>query len=280
MTYNESHRPDAPFREILTPDPAFKAPLRLPGRPDQVLSPSEYGKLTDQSRDPTLAGADWGLVEEPIETVGKDGIQLFGMEYMATELIPYTSGDKVGPRPKLVARYDRALAARGLLKDVKVLEILEGGHYRPLCVATPRHEFNHAEASGAVFLAFRREYVRVLLAKRTEAERRVSTFSQQDQELKAHFDRERARSRRKRSGKRDVSAQPITLKDLRKEEDKRLGTVLQETAPNIQAPPTSPKRKAGGVRRSGTAIHATESDKSNLGDVLGGMTGFVGNENR
>jgi hypothetical protein len=261
-------------------EPSFRPPLRLPGKPDQTFSPKDYMALTDQSRDPTLLGKTWGLTEEPINTISKGGFQLFKVEYAATQLIPYTTGDKLGPRPQLVARYDRARAARGLLEEVTVLEIMDGGKYRTICIAGPRSRLSHEEASHAEFFAFRREYVRVLIGKRDEAERQFVAIHERDRELKAFLDKRKARARQKRTGKREVSAKPITLADLRAKEKERLGEALQGEGPVDQAASTATgsKPKRGGARPSRSSTHVEHSAKKDLGDALGGATGFRSDE--
>jgi hypothetical protein len=257
-------------------DSRFAPPLRLPGKPDQTLAPWDYMSLTDQSRDPTLLGRHWGLTEEALDTIDKGGFELFGVEYAALELIAYTTGDKLGPRPRLVARYDRALAARGLLEEVTVLEVVEGGRYKPICVAGLRGKLNHDEASRAEFFAFRREYLRLLVGKRDNAERQVAAIQDRDRELKAFFDQKQARSRRKRSGGREVSAQPIRQADLRKEEESKLGKALLSNAP---ADPAESARDSitsgGGARPSKAFTRVKPESKKGLGEALGGASGFT-----
>ena len=85
-----------------TVDSRFAPPLRIPGKPDQTLAPWYYMTITDESRDPTLLGRDWGLTEEPIDTIDKGGFELLGVEYAAVQLIPYTT--------ELQREFDRAIA--------------------------------------------------------------------------------------------------------------------------------------------------------------------------
>lgn len=260
-----------------TVDSRFAPLLRIPGKPDQTLAPWYYMTITDESRDPTLLGRDWGLTEEPIDTIDKGGFELLGVEYAAVQLIPYTTGDKVGPRPRLIARYDRARAARGLLGEVAVLEVLDGGRYRHLCVAEPRGNLTHDEASRAEFFAFRREYLRVLVGKRHEAERQFVAIQDRDRELKAFYDQKQARSRRKQSRGREVSAQPIRQADLRKEEEKKkLGKALQRNAVSAPADSSGPASKGSGgsARPSNTSTRVKPSAKKGLGNALGGASGF------
>lgn len=257
----------------------FPAPVRLPGRPDKVLTPLEFTALTGRSRDPVQLGDDFGLTEERVDTIDKNGFQIFGRKYMHAALTPYTSGDKSGPRPTLVARYDRALAARGILEEVKVLEVLDGGVYKPICLAVPREKFNSEAASRAEFFAFRREYLNVLLAKRKLAGKDILVLREQDRELKAFFDKQRARSRKKPKGQREVSAQPITLDDLR-EQPSPIGTAIQETDAssvheNHSAAPMPPK---GSARPSTSFTHVEETATDGLGNALGGPIGFVADQ--
>ncbi|MFW5902146.1 MAG: tyrosine-protein phosphatase, partial [Thermodesulfobacteriota bacterium] len=199
------------------------APDRLPGEPDQVLSPTEFIAFTNQAGDPTGLGEDWGLVEEPIDTIDKNGFWLHGVEYTAAELIPYTTGDKKGPRPQLVARYDRAHAARGVLREVKVLRVLDGGQYDPLCIAVNRDRLKHDEAGRAEFLAFRREYLRVLMAKRNLSERAVLAFEEQENEIKSFFDEQDAHERKRLKVARSVSARVMVDVEGEGEESVRAG---------------------------------------------------------
>jgi hypothetical protein len=232
-------------------------------------------RLPSYSRDPSLLGEDWGLTEEEIDTIGKDGLQLFGRSYVHPELVPYTTGNKSGPRPKLVVRYDRALAARGILGKVKVLEVIEGGKYKPICEAVPREQYTDP-ASRAEFFAFRREYVRVLKAKRKLAESNLLALLQHERELQKFFDSQRARSRRKPAVERSVSALPITLDDP-PQEGHRLGEELQRARARNHSPgcrPGTPKKDSpqAAVRSSGP------KRIRGLGTVLGGAVGFVKGE--
>lgn len=272
--------------------PMLHLPDRLPGERDQILSPNDFMALTNQAGDPTQLGDDWGLHEVSIDTIDKNGFQLHGTAYAASELIPYTTGDKKGPRPRLVARYDRAQAARGVLREVKVLEVLEGGAYRPVCVAVPREQLKHDTASRAEFLAFRREYLRVLTRKRNLTEREIQAHREQERELKAFFDEQSAHARRKLKLERGVSARATVYgeaeqrgkKEAARRKQERVGKALQQAdlaAIEENSSKTDEVESAPGAtgrhRHSSTVLSAEEKS-GRIGTALGGKSGFVNDE--
>jgi len=272
--------------------PMLRMPDRLPGERDQILSPIDFLALTNQAGDPTHLGNDWGLHEVGIDTLDKDGFQLHGVEYTAVELIPYTTGDKDGARPQLVARYDRAQAARGVLREVKVLEVLEGGAYRPICIAIPREQLKHDVASRAEFLAFRREYLRVLTSKRNLTEREVQAHREQERELKAFFDEQGAHARRKLKVERGVSARATVYgengqrgdRERARRKQERVGKALQqsdlaaieENASKADDVGSAPG--ATGRHRHSSTVLSAEEKSGRIGTALGGKSGFVKDE--
>ncbi len=254
----------------------------------KLLSPMDFIGLTSQGMDPTRLGDDWGLHEVDIDTIDKDGFQLHGVAYTAAELIPYTTGNKEGPRPHLVARYDRAQAARGVLRDVKVLEVIEGGVYRPVCIAVPREQLKHDGASRAEFMAFRREYLRVLVAKRNLTEREIQAHRGQEQELKAFYDEQGAHARRTLKVERGVSARATVYgedpqgagNDGKRQKQERIGKALQEADSAVSEADGSdagikPAQKDT-ARHGTTSTRVSADDKSGrIGTALGGKSGFV-----
>ena len=232
-----------------------------------VLSPSEYFALTDQSQDGTFLGDDWGLTEKPIKTVTKKGFHLHGTIYTAKELIEYTTGDKRGPRPELVARYNRALAARGALETVKVLEKKSTGVYRPICTAYSRDRLMEGTTSWDEFLAYRRAFVEALKSRRGISRRDFLILEDQEQDLKAAWDEQQAYARKRPDDEREVSAKPIYDGEDPGTDGStdEIGRQLQERRRETN---DEPDTRRGGAGRSGSSTPGSDEKRPGLGEAL------------
>lgn len=251
--------------------PMLEAPDRIPGQPDQVLSPNDYRALTDKSLDSSMLGDAWGLTEEPIETVHKSGFRILAGEYMAAELISYTTGNKRGPRPQLFARYDRALAARGVLREVKVFEVTDGGAYHEVCIAIPREHFKHDLGIRAEFLTYRAEYIKVLEAVRGSSQRQLLALEEQSPAIARFFEEHAAHSSRHLKVHREVSAQPV-WSDAEEDENPGKESQSKRAAKNKKKAGKSNRRKQK-MENDPSAPNVRGSAK--LGEALGGGFGLV-----
>lgn len=250
-------------------------PDRVPGQSAQVLSPVDFFALSDHSQDPSLLGDDWGLATREIDTIAKGGFQFYNIEWFAKELIPFTTGDKTGARPTFVARYDAALAARGVLREMKVLRKLSSGVFRPFCIAVPRHKLRFDQATREEFIAYRNEFLRVLKAKRGFNQREVQLLENQEAELRSLWDAQDAHADRRPTGDREVSAQPVFGSD-----DSDDGTTENPMARALQivseTNEAAPAESEGGVEpsKSSTPVSGQEQ-RRDLGTALGGTEGFA-----
>lgn len=113
--------------------PMLQPVRKAPGVAAVTFSPNEFFELTHAPRlDLDPEDDDLFLTEEPVKTVHKNGIALGDEIYFHPALLPFVSGPKGAPRPNLVVRYDRALFARGVLDEIRVLEQTQGG-YTEIC---------------------------------------------------------------------------------------------------------------------------------------------------
>lgn len=150
-------------------DSGIGTPRRIPGQGKVLFSPTRLFALTRVVRDDIdVDDIDLWLTEEPLETVHKNGIMVGHEWFVADELLRYTTGDKGGPRPDLVIRYDRSRLARGLLEEVRVFERTATG-YDLVCVAIRREQFL-ATIKRDRFLRARNAHLKGLLARRSTFE--------------------------------------------------------------------------------------------------------------
>lgn len=259
--------------------PMLDAPDRIPREPCQALTPIDYFALTDHSQDASLLGDDWGLAETEIETIDKDGFELYGTTWNAKELVPFTTGDEkaarpTAARPTFVARYDAALAARGVLREVKILRKLSTGEYKPFCIAEPTHKLKTSVASREEFLAYRDAFLNLQKSKRGFNLREAQLLENREAELRALWDEQDAHASRPTRGDREVSAQPIFGFDQSSSgPDNRMARALHDVA---QENESSPDQGEGGVEPSSSSTSANaQENRRDLGTALGGTEGFA-----
>jgi hypothetical protein len=140
----------------------FEHPNMVPGVPARGLSPREMIEATyeprfDQTQDPHLF-----MIEEPLNAIGKKGVTLLRKKFTGLDLLPLTTGSKDRLRRDLVIRYNRAQLARGVLKEIVILERDPQGVYNELARAT-RSDLLNQELDNSVFLRERAHYVAQLV---------------------------------------------------------------------------------------------------------------------
>ena len=118
-----------------------------------------YERREDQTQDPLLF-----MVEVPLNAIGKKGIELLGKYYTGLDLLPLTTGPKNRLRRDLLMRYNRAELARGILKEIVVLERDAQGVYAELGRAT-RSDLFRQDTDYSVVLRERARYVEHLLER-------------------------------------------------------------------------------------------------------------------
>jgi hypothetical protein len=144
----------------------FEHPNLNPKTPGRSLSPKEMIAAThepraDQTQDPLL----W-LTETPLVAVDKDGIDLLRRTYTGLDMMPLTTGRKGQPRRDLVMRYNRAELARGVLKEIVVLQRDSQGVYEELGCAV-RSDVFRQDTDYSVVLRERAKYVEEAMKKVT-----------------------------------------------------------------------------------------------------------------
>jgi hypothetical protein len=141
---DDDQNPGFPDRDGAVQDvadcPMFNEPYAPVSGVGRTLTPLEFFDMTFEAR--TGAddlGDDFGLFEEPCLTVGKDGVEIHKQKFWHPDLGEYTTGTKKVQQRFLVLRYDQALAARGVLEEVHLLEKDDQGRYDHLMVLTPNN---------------------------------------------------------------------------------------------------------------------------------------------
>jgi hypothetical protein len=115
---------DEQLLEEMRSTPMFQPPDMWASGSARHLSPLQFFAATNEPR-ADLDGLDidgFGLTEERCTTVEKQGVRVLNRWYSSPELLPYMTGDKKVPQRRLHIRYDRALAARGVLRTVEFVE--------------------------------------------------------------------------------------------------------------------------------------------------------------
>lgn len=135
------------------------------------LSPLQFFALTNQPRADLdgLSEEDVGLVEERCTRIDKKGVERFNQFWDSPQLDPYRTGDKDGPQRLLFIRYDRALAARGVLPNMELLVRDDEGRLVDR-ITLYRHGSPRAQLSVDDAMRTANAYLSSMLKKRSEAE--------------------------------------------------------------------------------------------------------------
>ena len=111
--------------------PMLRPPMRLRGVAPALLSPLEHYAITRNTECESIQlSQDWGLTEEPITTVSAEGIEVNGLMYFHPALGDYVTGRKEVPQRDLRIRFDKALAARGVLEVIHLFEFTVEQRFR------------------------------------------------------------------------------------------------------------------------------------------------------
>lgn len=139
----------------------FEHPNLVPGVSARGLSPREMVAATHEPREDQTQDPGLFTVETPLIAIGKDGIQLLRKQYTGLDMLPLTTGPKNRLRRDLVMRYNRAELARGILREIVVLERDAQGVYTELGRAT-RSDVFRQDTDYSVVLRERAGYVQRL----------------------------------------------------------------------------------------------------------------------
>ena len=119
---NEHHDDTA---GTLDPD-FFENPTTFPGASSRELSPDEVWEWAEPCGPVGSLPRHFGLAEDQVTAIQKRGIRICGQDFTGPYLFPWTTGGDEAPNNMFV-RYDRALAARGTLREVELLLENESG---------------------------------------------------------------------------------------------------------------------------------------------------------
>jgi hypothetical protein len=142
----------------------FEHPNMVAGHAARHLSPREMIEATREPRhDQTQDELLW-LTETPLVAIDKDGIDLLRKTFTGLDMLVLTTGPKGRLRRDLVLRYNRAELARGILKQLVVLERDSNGVYSELGRAT-RSDVFRQDTDYSVVLRERAAYIQELTSK-------------------------------------------------------------------------------------------------------------------
>ena len=151
------------FEEIAAGAEAlFEHPNMVPGASARGLSPREMVAATHEPREDQTQDPGLFMVETPLNAIGKDGIQLLRKQFTGLDMLPLTTGPKNRIRRDLVMRYNRAELARGILKEIVVLERDAQGVFTELGRAT-RSDLFRQDTDYSVVLRERARYIQRLV---------------------------------------------------------------------------------------------------------------------
>jgi len=162
---------DAWIEEAARSTPMFEAADMWVTGSGRNLSPLQFIAFTQEPRADLdgLSIDDFGLTEERCTRVDKRGVEVFTHFYWSGELLPYVTGDRQSPQRDMYIRYDRALAARGVLKTVEFLvrdeqgKVIDG-------ILLHRRGSPAVEASRDDIMRSRNAVVKSLLKSRSNAQ--------------------------------------------------------------------------------------------------------------
>lgn len=158
------HDPSTMAQIAAAAEGLFEHPNMVPGHPARHLSPREMVEATREPRhDQTQDELLW-LTETPLVAIDKNGIDLLKKTFTGLDMLPLTTGPKGRLRRDLVLRYNRAELARGVLKELVVLERDRHGVYTELGRAT-RTEVFRQDTDYSVVLRERAAYIEELVNK-------------------------------------------------------------------------------------------------------------------
>lgn len=98
----------------------FPDPNNFPGAATRTLSPDDVWDLAEPCGPRGGITKHFGLTEDEVTSISKRGIRICGHDYTSPYLAPWTTGGEDPPN-NLIVRYDRALAARGALREAELL---------------------------------------------------------------------------------------------------------------------------------------------------------------
>jgi hypothetical protein len=254
------------------------------------LSPLEFHLRTQHPRPHRSGNFDestW-LTLEPIRRVDKQGIRLLGDWYWSEDLESLTTGRSGVPRKSLYIRYDRALAARGVLQEIIVVEEDPQGRFHERCRCSIKGEAL-GELDRPTFLARRRDYVREMVAARGMLQHEYLRIERGTEVLEAQINDELARKRRQKNRKNPpVVASPIYgLRKDEQREDEETRRLREEAylhflkaqaappPPSVEADPNLLRPTAGAGDQTGDANRANANPSTTL---LGGRSGFAADD--
>lgn len=190
--------------------PMLDEPTHLPGTPRHSFSPLAFFALSRVDRsEVNVEDVDLWLHEEACPKISDSGLVLHGQKFEHPDLQMLVDGLPSLARNAMVVRYDRALLARGVLREVTVCVLDESGHVSTRVHCRPRG----APLSEVDLIRVRRErerLKRVLHAKVSAGHRKVISFQHGDAAMEQLQRAQAARLRRQgRQHPAPVVAAPI-----------------------------------------------------------------------
>lgn len=259
-------------------------PRAVPGRKVGRLSPEEYFVRTRRpARHADGFDEHAWLTTHPIGRVEKKGVRLGHQWYWCEDLMELISGPSGATRKTLYMRYDRALAARGVLREIIIVEQDPQGRFREICRCQSLEEAMRG-VDLHHFVAMRHQYLRQMTATRSLLEHEYVRLEAGTDTVEALVNDELARRRRPKHNR-----------------DARVATPVFGPAKD-QAPPSEDERRRmrdhqlaaflgvdevdGGAEADATSSDLTHGplgspanpDAASLQELLGGRTRFTADD--
>jgi hypothetical protein len=192
--------------------PILQEGVGMPGRRLEPFAPERYyATFRCDPGDGGEVDEDLFLTEENLPRVEGRGIRLGNRWYWddSEQLARLITGPAGAPKRTLRIRYDRALLAAGVLEEVFVVEVVDGGRRVPRVRCRLRDRVLE-EVNPMEHLKWRREYERRLRNDRRLGQEALLAL-QAGSEAVARLHEETAAQRRKRSTKQRGPATPVIL---------------------------------------------------------------------
>lgn len=273
----------------------------LPEAPDmwvtgggRHLSPVTFFALTHEPRADLdgLSEEDFGLVEEKITRVDKRGVEILTRFYWHPLLKAYTTGDEQSPQRNMYIRYDRARAARGILREVQFFVRDDQGRIIERILLGPK-DTPLPEAAKDDYMRARHIYIQAGMKKVSKAEADYVALQRNGLDLadKLIADMEARRRQQKSNPLPPYPAAPITDDQEAQEREHRLrqalgsASALDGESQSSSVAPTDAETEGSGApegqsqepaEESTSRADSSEEDEgpSPLSEALGGGFGF------
>lgn len=235
------HGDDFEGGDVLDQVAMLQEPRHLDGQRREQFSPDQFYAVSRVVRT-DVDGFDDGLwlTEEPCPKITSDGVQFHATVYFHPSLDVLVDVGAAAPQRNFVVRYNRAHLARGVLKEIVILEKDALGGYVERCRCHPKDEFTQIDFNRLI--AQRERLKKVLLAKVAHAQGMRITLEHGDRALEELRNEQARQVRLQRKARRvPIAAAPIMANSQREDAHRADSQKIAELSARLQAN-TAPAR--------------------------------------